>query len=60
MAMICGLILHVLIYQIKMFTHLNLCLATANHNFKRVNITDICLIWDQTVALLFKHEFHSQ
>ena len=25
-------------YKIKMFTHLKLCLATANHNFKRAKI----------------------
>ena len=27
-------------------THLKLCLATATHNVKLVNITHICLIWD--------------
>ena len=36
-----------LIYLIKIFTHLKLCLAAAIHNFKWVNITRICLIWDQ-------------
>ena len=33
-----------------------LCLATATHNFKRVKITHIYLIWDQTFAnLKFEH-----
>ena len=30
-----------------MFIHLRLCLATAIHNIKWMNITQICLIWDQ-------------
>ena len=30
------------------FTHVKLCLATAIHNFKWVEITHICLITDQT------------
>ena len=29
------------------FTHLKLCPATTNHNFKWVEITHLCLIWDQ-------------
>ena len=37
--------------EIKIFTHLKFCLATATHNFKWVKITNICIIWDQT----FKH-----
>ena len=30
-----------------MVTHFKLCLATATHNLKWVNITHICLIWDE-------------
>ena len=30
--------------EIKIFTHLKLCLATAIHNFKRVKIAYICII----------------
>ena len=37
---------------IWIFTHLKLCLATATHNFKWVEITHICLISDQTLANL--------
>ena len=33
-------------YIIYIFTNLKLCLATATHNFKWVNITHICWIWD--------------
>ena len=29
---------------ISIFTHFKLCLATATHNLKWVNITHICLI----------------
>ena len=35
---------------IWILTHLKLCLATATHNFKWVEITHICLIWDHTFA----------
>ena len=31
-------------YQTKIFTHLELCLATATHNFKSVKIIYICII----------------
>ena len=34
------------------FTHFNLCLTTAIHNFKLVKTTHICLISDQTFANL--------
>ena len=35
------------------------CVATANHNFKWVPITHICLISDQTFANLnVKHSFY--
>ena len=34
------------------FTHLKLCLATATHNFKWVKITQIGLVWDQTLVNL--------
>ena len=34
------------------FTHLQLCLATATHNFKWVKIAHLCIIWDQTFTLL--------
>ena len=34
--------------MILIFTHLKLCrLATEIHNFKRVKIAHICLIWDK-------------
>ena len=36
----------------KKITHLKLCLATATHNFKWLKITQICLIWDQTILML--------
>ena len=32
-------------YEINIFTHLKLCLAIANHNFKWVIITKIYIIW---------------
>ena len=35
-----------------MSTHLKLCLATATHNFKWVNITFIFTIWMKTYANL--------
>ena len=35
---------------IRIFTLLQLCLATTTHNFKWVKITHICLIWDQRFA----------
>ena len=38
--------------QIKIFTHLKLCLATATHNFKWVEITHNCLIWNKTFTNL--------
>ena len=31
---------------------MKLCLATATHNFMGVEITHICLIWDQIFAYL--------
>ena len=48
---IVNIIAETLIYLIRIFNHLKLCLATATHNFKCVNITHICLIWDETVML---------
>ena len=38
-------------------THLKLCLPTAIHNFKRVKISDICLVWDKILILRTKHRF---
>ena len=37
---------------IYIFNHLKLCIATAMHNLKWLKITDICLIWDQTLLNL--------
>ena len=34
------------------FTHLKMCLITMSHNFKWVKISPICLIRDQTLALI--------
>ena len=33
------------------FTHLKVCLGTATHNFKWVQITYIWLVWDQTLKI---------
>ena len=35
------------------FSHLKLCLATATHNFKWVEITHSCLIWEQIFTNLY-------
>ena len=35
---------------ISILTHLKLCLATATHNFKWMQITHYSLIWNQTFA----------
>ena len=40
------LILKALHYNIKLFTHLKLCLAPATHNFKWVKINHICVYRD--------------
>ena len=43
------------------FTHLKLCLATATHNFKRVKISHMCLIWHQPfVNPVNRHTFRFQ
>ena len=46
-------------YLIVIYTHLNLCVATLNYNFKWVKIAHICLIWDQSDILIVEHSFHS-
>ena len=46
-----SLTLKPLSYTNKIFTHLQLCLPTETHNFKRVK-NHICLIWDKTFANL--------
>ena len=39
------------ISKIFIYTHLKLCVATATHNFKWVEMTTICIIWIETLQL---------
>ena len=46
------------LYPLSLFyilTHLKLCLAAANHNFRRVRISHICSIWGQIFSIIDDH-----